>query len=125
MIIGTGVDIVDVKRFGQLIDRHGERFLFRWFDPAEIEYCTAKIHPHQHFAARFAAKEAVFKALSLSKHLPLCWKQIVVHKKPDGNPTLQLMGIVHEAMQKKGIAALHLSLSHCDSFAIAMVTAEG
>jgi holo-[acyl-carrier protein] synthase len=123
--MGSGVDIVDVKRFGQLIDKHGERFLFRWFDPAEIEYCTAKIHPCQHFAARFAAKEAVFKALSLSKHLPLCWKQIVVLNKPDGNPTLELLGPVYEAMQKKGIATLHLSLSHCDTYAIAMVTAEG
>jgi phosphopantetheinyl transferase (holo-ACP synthase) len=58
--------------------------------------------------------------------MPLCWKQIVVLKKTDGSPTLQLLGLVHEAMQKKkGITALHLSMSHCDSYAIAMVTAEG
>jgi holo-[acyl-carrier protein] synthase len=125
MIIGTGIDIVDVPRIKTLLDRDGERFLHRWFSDAEIEYCASKAEPCLHLAARFAAKEATFKALRLPGSLPLCWKDIVVRRGGDGAPFLDLHGEPRQAAERMGVERLHLSLSHCDSFALASVTAEG
>ena len=124
MVVGTGVDIVETARIRGLLERHGETFLRRWFDDREIEYCMGKIHPERHLAARFAAKEAVFKALRLSAKDPVCWKHIVVDKASDGNPILVLRAEPKATADRLGLSALHLSISHCGDYALAMVTAE-
>lgn len=125
MVIGTGTDIVEVGRIKALIEKAGRRFLERWFDAQEIAYCDSKAKPYLHFAARFAAKEAVFKALRLSAGYSVCWKDIVVLNDPDGFPRLVLRGRPQEEAARRGVARLHLSLSHCEGYAIAMVTVEG
>jgi len=92
MVVGTGVDIVETARIRGMIERHGDRFLRRWFDEREIDYCKRKAHPERHLSARFAAKEAAFKALRLSGKNPVCWKHIIVEKEADGNPIIILTG---------------------------------
>lgn len=126
MLVGIGTDIVETERFRVLAERYGERFLRRWFSEAEIRYCEAKAKPHLHYAARFAAKEAAFKALRIvPKDGPLPWRDIVVSRREeDGSPTLELSGAVRMAAAARGAAGLHLSLSHCDAYASAVVVAE-
>jgi len=124
MIIGTGTDIIETGRVLALVERYGERFLRRWFDDAEIAYCRRKAKPHLHYAARLAAKEAASKALRLSGDSPLCWKHIAVVNGEDGSPRLILSGEPRAAAERLGSPALHLSLSHCDAYAVATVTAE-
>jgi holo-[acyl-carrier-protein] synthase len=124
MIVGTGVDIVETERVRDLVERSGERFLLRWFDDCEISYCLGKESPYLHLAARLAAKEAASKALRLSQ-IPLCWRDIVVGHGDENAPSLILSGEPLGAAARLGITCLHLSLSHCRSYAIAMVTAEG
>ena len=74
MIIGIGIDIVDLDRFQRMLDRHGKRFLAKTFSEEEIAYCQSRKNPAQHFAARFAAKEAVFKALGTGWREGMSWK---------------------------------------------------
>lgn len=124
MIIGTGTDIIETRRVRALIDRYGERFLRRWFDEREIAYCRLKAKPHLHYAARLAAKEAAAKALRLSGGAPLSWKRIAVVNGEDGSPRLALSGLPLSASERLGSPVLHLSLSHCDAYAVATVTAE-
>lgn len=124
MIVGTGIDIVDVSRIRTLVDRYGERFLDRWFDATEIDYCRLKARPAEHFAARLAAKEAAVKALRISGNVPLCWKDIVVERSGDGAPALLVRGRAREIMERLNVTWFHLSLSHCGAYAVAMVTAE-
>lgn len=124
MVVGTGVDLVEVSRIRGLRERHGDRFLRRWFDDREIAYCEGRAHPDRHLAARFAAKEAAFKALRLSRNDPVCWRHIIVEKETDGSPVLLLTGEPREAAARMGITRLHISLSHCEHYALAMVTAE-
>jgi holo-[acyl-carrier protein] synthase len=84
----------------------------------------SKAKPHVHFAARFAAKEAVFKALRLPTKTPLCWKDIVIERDDDGAPRLVLHGNTLATADTLGVTSLHLSLSHGDNYAVAMVIAE-
>jgi holo-[acyl-carrier protein] synthase len=124
MIVGTGTDLVGTERIRVLIASHGDRFLRRWFDDCEIAYCESKAKPYLHLAARLAAKEAVFKALRLSVKKPLCWKDIVVDREEDGSPRLVLHGGALSAAERLGVTCLHLSLSHSDGYAVAVVIAE-
>ena len=123
MITGTGTDIIETERVRNLIDTYGDRFLRRWFDVREIEYCSRKAKPYLHFAARLAAKEATVKALGLPSG-PLRWKYIIVENLEDGRPRIQLNGEPLEEVERLGTTRLHVSISHCDAYAIAMVTAE-
>ncbi len=124
MIVGTGTDLVETERIRVLIASNGDRFLRRWFDESEIAYCERKAKPQLHFAARLAAKEAVFKALRLSVKMPLCWKDIVIEREDDGAPKLVLHGETLAAAHRLGVTSLHLSLSHSDAYAVAIVIAE-
>jgi len=124
MIVGTGTDIIETERVRALFKANSERFLSRWFDAQEIAYCTGKAQPHLHLAARLAAKEATFKALRLSNHAPLCWKDIVIGREEDGAPRLVLHGAPLAAADKLGVTGFHLSLSHSDAYAVATVIAE-
>lgn len=124
MIVGTGVDIIDICRVRSLVDRYGDRFLERWFDSAEIEYCRLKARPAEHYAARLAAKEATFKALRVPGNSSLRWKDIVVEMSGDGAPSITVRGTVKDVLDRFRVTRLHLSLSHCSTHAVAMVTAE-
>ncbi|HUW35483.1 MAG TPA: holo-ACP synthase [Planctomycetota bacterium] len=125
MIIGIGIDIVDLDRIQRMIDRHGLKFLNRTFTEAEIAYCQGRKKPAQHFAGRFAAKEAVFKAFGTGWREGMGWKEIEVQVDPLGRPRLRLAGKAASKARDLGVSELLISISHCDCHAIAQVVAVG
>jgi holo-[acyl-carrier protein] synthase len=94
-------------------------FLERWFTVGEIGYCSSKAVPSRHFAARFAAKEAVAKALPIAWDGPLPWRSIEIINDPRGAPSVGLSGALRDAATKAGVGEIMVSLSHCDEYAIA------
>jgi holo-[acyl-carrier protein] synthase len=124
MIIGIGVDIVEIRRLRQTLERQADRFLKRVFTTAEQEYCRAHRDPIPHFAARFAAKEAAFKALGTGWAKGVSWLDVEVHRCAGEAPTLTLHGHAGEHGLKLGLRKTHLSLSHSDQAAIAVVVLE-
>jgi holo-[acyl-carrier protein] synthase len=126
MIVGLGVDIVDVARVARLIAAHGERALQRLFTPNEAAYCTSKLRPAQHFAARLAAKEAAFKALSGSEDArAIVWREIEVSVAPDGRPALSLHGRAARRAAELGVRRSWVSMTHDGGSAHATVLLEG
>lgn len=124
MIIGTGIDIIEVERIEQALRRHPQRFLHRVFTPGEIAYCeSSESHRSRRLAARFAAKEAALKAFGLGLR-DVKWTDIEVTRDALGKPALQLSGRLKEIADARGVARLHLSLSHSKDYAIAQVVAE-
>jgi len=124
MIIGIGVDIVDVKRFESIIYRWRERFLRRVFTDKEIKYCNTKKHPAQRFATRFAAKEAFIKALFPKEQKGVRFSDIEVDQL-DGRPVINLHGRVSEIVKGYDIKRMHIMLSHDGDYGIANVVLEG
>jgi len=124
MILGTGVDLIEIERIEQALQRHGDRFLRRLFTPAEIAYATSsEVHATRRLAARFAAKEATLKAFG-SGLRNVKWTDMEVQRDTLGKPTLRLSGRLAEIAAERGVTALHLSLSHSKDYAIAQVVAE-
>jgi holo-[acyl-carrier protein] synthase len=123
-IVGTGIDIVECLRIAQMIERHGELFITRVYTDAEIEYCTARKAATQHYSGRWAAKEAVLKALGTGWRRGISWRDIEIVNDRKGAPTVNLRGGARDVMEKAGIRRLHVSISHCRSFAVAHVVAE-
>ena len=120
MKIKCGVDIIEISRVKESIESLGERFINRVFTEKEIEYCESKnVQKYQHYAARFAAKEATFKALSwkLEDKYAICWKDIEVVDDKQGRPSLNIIG-----MNLDDIENIDISLSHCNEYAVANVT---
>lgn len=120
MKIKCGVDIIEISRVKESIESLGERFINRVFTEKEIEYCESKkAQKYQHYAARFAAKEATFKALSwkLEDKYAICWKDIEVVDNEQGRPSLNIIG-----MNLDDIENIDISLSHCKEYAVANVT---
>jgi holo-[acyl-carrier protein] synthase len=124
-IVGTGIDIVECLRIAQMIEKHGELFITRVYTDAEIEYCSARKMATQHYAGRWAAKEAVLKALGTGWRRGIGWRDIEIRNDRRGAPTVQLRGGARDVMDQAGIRRLHVSISHCRSFAVAYVVAEG
>ena len=116
----VGIDIVAVGRIAALMRDGGTMFLERWFTPREIDYCLGKAVPSRHFAARFAAKEAVAKALPVAWDGPLPWRYIEITNDPRGVPSVSLSGAVLDAATKAGVGEITVSLSHCDEYATAI-----
>lgn len=125
MIIGIGVDIVEPGRIGGLIERHGEHFLERTFTAAEIAYCKGRKRAVEHFAARWAAKEAAAKALGTGFNRTIGWKDVEVVKDSSGAVSITLHGEARTVADKLGVTRIHLSLSHGEETAVAVVVMEG
>jgi holo-[acyl-carrier protein] synthase len=125
MIVGTGVDIAEVKRIQAAVNRFGERFLKRVFTPAELRYCMAKPNAAERLAARFAAKEAGMKAIGTGLRLGVTWQDVEVLRMPGQRPILQFNGKAAEFAARLGCKRTHLSLSHTKEQAIAHVILEG
>lgn len=125
MIVGTGVDIAEVARIRQALERHGDRFLKRVFTPEEIRYCTGKVNSAERLAARFAAKEAGMKAIGTGWRRGVAWKDFEVVRLPGQRPQLRFSGRAAEIAQALGCKTIHLSLSHTAEQAIAHVILEG
>jgi holo-[acyl-carrier protein] synthase len=124
MIVGTGIDIVEVPRIGQSIERFGERFLNRIFTAAEIRYCESKANRVERFAARFAAKEAGMKAIGTGMRGGVRWQDFEVGREPGGRPTMMFHGKAAQVAQELGAKRAHLSVSHTQEHAIAYVILE-
>lgn len=125
MILGCGVDLVDVDRLKRTMRRQGRAFLARIFTPAEQRYCTAKKLSAEHLAARFAAKEAVAKAFGDRQGLTMRWQDVAVVRAPSGQPTIELTGQARQLQRRRGVKTIHLSLTHTARYAVAMVVLEG
>src|SRR6476619_5950059 len=114
-IVGTGIDIVECLRIAQMIEKHGELFITRVYTDAEIEYCSARNMATQHYAGRWAAKEAVLKALGTGSRRGIGWRDIEIRDDRGGVPTVQLRGGARDVLEHAGIRRMHVSISHCRS----------
>jgi len=124
MIIGSGIDLAEIERIRQSVDRYGERFLSRIYTPAEQAYCLRKRNAAESFAARFAAKEAAAKALGTGISHGVGWLEIEVVREPGGRPAIQFHGRAAEIAQRLGVAHVALSITHTSSLAMASVLLE-
>lgn len=125
MLLGTGIDIVEIERISHSIARYGDRFLNKVFTPGEISYCRRKKNAAESFAARFAAKEAGAKALGTGIQYGVTWKELEVRRDPGQRPTLHFAGRALEIAQRLGVRHTSLSISHTGSLAMASVLLEG
>jgi holo-[acyl-carrier protein] synthase len=123
-IIGTGIDIVECLRIAQMIERHGELFITRVYTDHEIEYCSARKAATQHYAGRWAAKEAVLKALGTGWRRGISWRDIEIRNDDKGAPTVRLRAGARDVQTAANIGRMHISISHCRNFAVAYVVAE-
>ena len=124
-IRGIGVDVVKVERISEALERFGARMEARLFTPGELEYCRRHKDPLPHLAARFAAKEAAFKAIGTGLSAGVGWKQAEVLQPGGRQPKLLLSGAALEHFQALGCTASHLTLAHDGGLAIACVVIEG
>ncbi|MCI0462201.1 MAG: holo-ACP synthase [Gemmataceae bacterium] len=122
-IVGIGTDIVECLRIGRMIEQHGELFLTRVFTAHEIRYCQRRKHATEHFAGRWAAKEAVLKCLGTGWRRGMCWTDIEVRNDPEGKPSVFLRGATREHAEQIHIGQILLSISHCRAYATAYALA--
>ena len=123
MIIGIGTDIIDVQRIERVIERN-QGFIDKVFTSVEIAYCEARASKAQSYAARFAAKEAMMKALGTGWGEGVCWQDIEVASEASGKPRIMLSGKALERAKTLGAEHWHLSLSHEHAAAVAFVVLE-
>ena len=124
MILGTGIDIIEVERIEASYEKFGERFLNRILVKGEMEYCLSHKKPGPFLAARFAAKEAVSKAFGTGIGAQLSWQDIEVKRKDSGEPYVVMHGKGAELMKQRGARIVHLTLSHTEKHATAMAILE-
>ncbi|MDF1741546.1 MAG: holo-ACP synthase [Verrucomicrobiales bacterium] len=118
-IHGIGIDIVDTARIEESIDRFGDRFIDRIFTAAEKAYCAPMSAAGRHYAARFAAKEAIAKALGTGIGADLAWTDMEILRNANGKPGANLTGAGKAFMDRNGIVEIQISLSHADNHAAA------
>ncbi len=123
-VLGVGIDIVENARIEHALERYGERFLHRVFTAGEIAYCQSMKFPARHFAARFAAKEAVSKAFGTGIGKAMGWRDIDVHRQGSGQPFVVLEGGAKQLAAERGVSAVWVSLSHTDNHAAATIVIE-
>ena len=125
MVLGIGIDIIEVRRVGKLIEKWGSSFLNRVFLPEEIEYCRKKKYPAQHCAARIAVKEAVLKAFGEGWTEKIGWKDILVSRSRKGRPGVELLGKGKRLKEEMGVERVLVSLSHADDYSVAQAVILG
>jgi holo-[acyl-carrier protein] synthase len=125
MILGTGIDIIEVSRIEASHQKFGERFLHRILKPAEIAYCLAHKRPAPFLAARFAAKEAISKAFGTGIGRQLGWQDMEVGRKESGEPFVILHDAGQRLLAERGGRIVQLSLSHTEHYAAAVAILEG
>jgi holo-[acyl-carrier protein] synthase len=124
-LIGLGTDITECLRIARMIERHGELFINRVYTPEEIKYCQSRKQATQHYTGRWAAKEAILKALGTGWRKGISWRDIEIRNEPSGRPVVAIRGGVKEAVEQLGIAEIHVTISHCRSHATATAIAMG
>jgi holo-[acyl-carrier protein] synthase len=124
MILGTGIDIVEVARIAASYEKFGELFLNRILVPGEIAYCLSYRRPATFLAVRFSAKEAVAKAFGTGLGAQLGWRDIEICRQESGAPFVVLHGKGRQLFAARGAARLHISLSHTEHYAAATAILE-
>jgi holo-[acyl-carrier protein] synthase len=124
MIIGVGIDVIQNDRLRESIKKFGPRFINRIYTEIESAYCSKYADPTTHFAARFAAKEAAFKALGTGWAAGVKWKDIEVQRLPSGQPTLHLFDEALARATSMGATRFHVSLTHDQLVSCAVVILE-
>jgi holo-[acyl-carrier protein] synthase len=124
MIVGSGIDLAEIGRIQQSMERYGKRFLDRIYTAAEQAYCLRKRKAAESFAARFAAKEAGAKALGTGISYGVNWLEIEVVREPSGRPTLKFHGRAAEMAARLGATRAALSITHTNDLAMASVVLE-
>ncbi|MBL4884455.1 MAG: holo-ACP synthase [Planctomycetaceae bacterium] len=122
-IFGLGTDITETERIASMVDRHGDAFLNRTYTPAEILYCSSKKNFTQHYAGRWAAKEAVMKSFGTGFVKGIHWVEIEVVSQPSGRPVIELSGATAQFAENLGISQILISISHCKLYATATAIA--
>src|SRR5947199_10409842 len=124
MITGIGIDVIQNDRLRDSVQRFGDRFLNRIYTEGEIAYCKKCVNSELHYAARFAAKEAAFKALGTGWREGVRWLDVEVTHQPSGKPELALYGRAQELAQQMGVTRTAVSISHADRYVMAQVIFE-
>jgi holo-[acyl-carrier protein] synthase len=119
ILIGIGIDVVEVSRIRSSLDEFGERFRSRVFTQAERDYCERQKKPELHFAARFAAKEAVAKAFGTGIGKEIGWLDMEVVRKESGEPEIRLTGSAAALAESRGVVRVMVSLTHAKHYAAA------
>lgn len=114
MVLGLGIDIIEIDRIKDSIEDYGDTFLNKIYTPAEILYCQSKFNKYQHYAARFAAKEAVYKALATGWQEVLSWQDIEIFNEPSGMPQVSMRGKLREFLAED--KSLKISISHSNNY---------
>jgi holo-[acyl-carrier protein] synthase len=123
-VLGIGIDVVDCDRIENSIERFGDRFLQRVFTAGEIAYSKSMKFPARHFAARFAAKEALSKAFGTGIGRSMGWRDLDVQKKESGEPFVVLGGGAEKMANERGVGKIWISLSHTDHVGMATIVLE-
>ncbi len=118
--MGLGCDVIEVDRVRGVMERQGQRFIDRVFTEEEKTYCLSMAHPHKHFAARFAAKEAVSKTFTTGIGKELGWKSVSIYHGERHEPLVRLDEKGMELLKQVGATHVHVSLSHTDTVAMAV-----
>jgi holo-[acyl-carrier protein] synthase len=124
MIVGIGIDIVETPRIAGLIERHGERFIARTYTEREIAYCHGRARSVEHYAARWAAKEAASKAFGTGIADGIHWKDIEVLNEVSGQPRLLFHGTAQKLASTRGVTSAHLTITHTEGYSAAVVVLE-
>ena len=125
MILGTGVDLIEVRRIRQSLARFGDRFRKHVYTAGEVAYCNArKLRADESYAARFAAKEAAAKALGTGIGMGVTWREIEVQREPGHAPTVALTGRAAARAASLGVQRITLSITHTAEYALALVNME-
>jgi holo-[acyl-carrier protein] synthase len=122
MIYGIGIDIVRIQRIKDVVEKWGESFLKRVFTENEIRYCYMKKNPYLSLAVRFAAKEALIKAIG--SDIPVSFTEIEIINRDKGIPSVEIHGRLGDFLQEKAVKKIHLSLSHEHDYGVACVVLE-
>lgn len=123
MVLGIGIDIIEIDRIKETIEKYGERFLNKVYTKDELDYCLKKNNKFQHLAARFAAKEAVFKAMESSWKKGMSWKDIEINNEPSGMPVVKLNGKLKSFLASD--KNLKISMSHSDNYVTCIALISG
>ena len=118
-LVGIGIDVVEIERIRNSINQFGEPFLKRIFTEAERDYCQAQKRPEIHFAARFAAKEAISKAFGTGIGKDLSWLDLEVMRKESGEPSVVLSAVARQYATGRGAGDILISLTHAEHYAAA------
>jgi holo-[acyl-carrier protein] synthase len=110
MVFGIGIDIIEIDRIKDSVEKYGDHFLNKVYTEKELEYCLGKFNKYQHLAARFAAKEAVFKALTTGWNKEIGWQDIEIYNEPNGMPLVKLKGDLSASLSNG--KNLKISMSH-------------